>query len=69
VTGAPSPLAVNCTISSLLLMNGLTYCFLVHVVYRVMLGTMGFQLGPLPGIVSKYLNAGVVNRQPPGQGQ
>ncbi|GIL91598.1 hypothetical protein Vretimale_9635 [Volvox reticuliferus] len=63
LTGAPSPLAVNCTIFSLLLINGLTYCFLVHVVYRVVLGAMGYQLGPLPGIVSKYLRAGVVEQQ------
>ncbi|EFJ47259.1 hypothetical protein VOLCADRAFT_81593 [Volvox carteri f. nagariensis] len=62
LSGAPSPLAVNCTISSLLLINGLTYCFLVHVVYRVLLGTMGYQLGPLPGLVAKYVNAGVVER-------
>ncbi|GLC34320.1 hypothetical protein PLESTB_000742500 [Pleodorina starrii] len=62
LTGAPSVTAVNCTIFSLLLINGLTYCFLVHVVYRVMLGAMGYQLGPLPGIVSKYLNAGAVQR-------
>ena len=44
---------------SLLLVNSAIYCFLLHVVYRLVLQGMGYSLGPLPGIVSKYLYAGM----------
>lgn len=58
-SGAPSMLAVVCMIFGILLVNGLCYVFLIHVIYRVMLGSMGYQLGPLPALVKKYLMAGV----------
>eukprot|EP00798_Chlamydomonas_sp_ICE-L_P005918 gene5918-33491_t len=57
-SGAPSTLAVVCMIFSLLLVNGLCYSFLLHVVYRILLNYMGYELGPLPSIVKKYLFAG-----------
>lgn len=63
--GAPSTLAVVSMMFSLLLVNGLTYCFLVHVVYRVILSQMGFSLGPLPGLVRTYLYAGTPQGAPP----
>ncbi|KXZ54746.1 hypothetical protein GPECTOR_4g816 [Gonium pectorale] len=62
MSGAPSPLAVSCCVFSLLLVNGLTYTFLLHVVYRLVLGAMGYSLGPLPKMVASYLEAGVVRR-------
>lgn len=63
MTGAPSPLAVICMLGSMLAVNSTLYCFLLHVVYRVVLGAMGYQLGPLPGFVQKYLYAGAVQRE------
>ncbi|GFR50418.1 hypothetical protein Agub_g12635 [Astrephomene gubernaculifera] len=63
ITGAPSPLVVSSLVFSLLLVNGLIYCFLVHVVYRVLLNSMGYKLGPLPDIVNKYLYAGTMQQQ------
>lgn len=56
--GTPSMLAVVCMMVSLLLVNALTYCFLLHAIYRAILGQMKFDLVPLPGIVRKYLYAG-----------
>lgn len=56
---------------ALLLVNSLIYCFLLHVVYRLILQAMGFDLGPLPGIVRKYLYAGMPEPTsvPPAAGQ
>ena len=34
-----------------------------HVMYRVMLASMGFRLGPLPGLVRKYLYGGMPEGQ------
>lgn len=66
--GAPSTLAVVSMMFSLLLVNGLTYCFLVHAIYRVILGQMGFSLGPLPKIVRSYLYAGTPQGGSSGSG-
>ena len=57
--GSPSTTAVVCLLFSLLLVNGTIYCFLLHVVYRLILQGMGFSLGPLPAIVQRYLYAGM----------
>jgi hypothetical protein len=62
-SGAPSTAAVVSMIFALLLVNGFCYVFLLHVLYRVMLASMGFQLGPLPGLVRKYLYAGMPEGQ------
>lgn len=35
--GSPSPLAISCTLFGLVLVNSLTYTFLLQVIYRVML--------------------------------
>ncbi|GAX78946.1 hypothetical protein CEUSTIGMA_g6386.t1 [Chlamydomonas eustigma] len=57
--GAPSTTAVASLLFSLLLVNSTIYVFLLHVVYRLVLQGMGYSLGPLPGIISKYLYAGM----------
>ena len=62
-TGAPSSTAVACMLFSLLLVNSIIYCFLLHVIYRLVLQSMGFQLGPLPGFVKGYLYAGMSQEQ------
>jgi Na+/serine symporter len=54
-SGAPSTTAVVSMIFALLLVNSFCYVFLLHVVYRIALVAMGFKMGPLPGIVRKYL--------------
>jgi hypothetical protein len=45
-------------IFALLLVNGICYVFLLHVIYHVILSSMGFKLGSLPRFVGKYLSAG-----------
>ncbi|KAG2434726.1 hypothetical protein HXX76_007616 [Chlamydomonas incerta] len=65
ISGAPSPLLVSCMVGSLLLVNSLTYNFLVQLVYRMLLGGMGYDLGPVPPLVAKYLYAGAVRRPAP----
>jgi hypothetical protein len=62
-TGAPSSTAVACMLFSLLLVNSVIYCFLLHVIYRLVLQSMGFKLGPLPGFVRGYLYAGMSEEQ------
>ncbi len=62
-SGSPSPLAVSSMLFSLLLINNVVYCFLLHGVYRLILQAMGYQLGPLPGLVRKYLYAGMSEEQ------
>ncbi|KAG1670099.1 hypothetical protein FOA52_013675 [Chlamydomonas sp. UWO 241] len=57
--GSPSTTAVTCMLFSLLLVNSVIYVFLLHVVYRLILQAMGFELGALPGFVQKYLYAGM----------
>ncbi|PNW81039.1 hypothetical protein CHLRE_07g340150v5 [Chlamydomonas reinhardtii] len=68
ISGAPSPLLVSCMVGSLLLVNSLTYNFLVQLVYRMLLGGMGYDLGSVPPLVAKYLYAGAVRRPPPAPG-
>jgi hypothetical protein len=46
-------------IFALLSVNALCYNFLLHVMYHIVLSVMGFKMGPLPGIVKKYLYAGL----------
>ena len=58
-SGAPSTTAVVSMIFALLLVNSLCYCFLLHVIYRMFLGAMGYrekELGEVPGVVKKFLN-------------
>ena len=62
-TGAPSPSAVACMLFALLLVNSVIYSFLLHVAYRLILQSMGYQLGPLPGFVQGYLYAGMNEEQ------
>lgn len=69
VSGAPSTLAIKCMIFALLLVNGLCYVFLLHVVYWFILTGMGFKVGPLPGMIRKYLYAGVPEQQQQQQQQ
>ncbi|WIA23483.1 hypothetical protein OEZ85_000228 [Tetradesmus obliquus] len=66
-SGSASTLTISCMIFALLLVNGLCYVFLQHVIYHVILGSMGFKLGPLPGIVRKYVYAGVPQQPQPGK--
>jgi hypothetical protein len=53
-------------IFALLLVNGICYVFLLHVIYHVILSSMGFKLGALPGFVRKFLYVG---GQPPAAAQ
>lgn len=41
------------------LFTGFCYVFLLHVLYRIILSSMGYKLGELPGIVRRYLYAGM----------
>lgn len=67
-SGTPSVVAVVSMIFALLLVNGLCYVFLLHVIYWFVLTGMGYQMGPLPNMIKKYLMAGVPD-QPAGQQQ
>ena len=58
MAGSPSPTLVLSMIFSLLLVNGVTYSFLIHVIYRVILGARGYRMGPLPGFLRKFLYPG-----------
>lgn len=68
MAGSPSPTLVLCMIFSLLLVNGVTYSFLIHVIYRIILGAMGYRLGPLPGFLRKFLYPGAAPRGSAGDG-
>jgi hypothetical protein len=59
-SGAPSPAAVASMIFALLLVNGSCYVFLLHVLYTLILGSMGYaaQLPAIPGLVRRFLMAG-----------
>jgi hypothetical protein len=46
-------------IFALLLVNALCHVFLLHVIYHIILSSMGYKLGGLPGIIKKYLYAGL----------
>jgi hypothetical protein len=65
-SGAPSPSAVASMIFALLLVNGCCYCFLLHVLYSLILGSMGYagRLPAIPGIVRRFLMAGVPDPPP-----
>ena len=65
-SGAPSTTTVVCMIFALLLVNGICYTFLLHVFYRVILQSMGYDTGRLPSLVKKYLFAGAVDEPTPG---
>ncbi|KAL6759366.1 hypothetical protein V8C86DRAFT_2574440 [Haematococcus lacustris] len=58
--GSPSTMAIMCVVFALLSVNALCYVFLLQVIYRFILQSMGYSLGPLPAIVRKYLFAGAV---------
>jgi len=58
-SGAPSPTAISSMLFALVLVNSLCYVFLLQVVYRIMLTSMGYRLGPLPSLIRKYLYAGM----------
>lgn len=68
-SGAPSPSAVASMIFALLLVNGCCYCFLLHVLYSLILGSMGYadRLPGIPGIVRRFLMAGVPDPPPAAQ--
>ena len=57
---------------ALLLVNALCHVFLLHVIYHIILSSMGYKLGGLPGFIKKYLYAGMPQQQqqqqPPGAG-
>ncbi|KAF5828555.1 hypothetical protein DUNSADRAFT_17453 [Dunaliella salina] len=57
--GSPSPITICCVLFALLSVNASCYVFLLQVVYRVLLQSMGYSMGPLPGIIKKYLYAGM----------
>jgi hypothetical protein len=63
-SGAPSPSAVASMIFALLLVNGCCYVFLLHVLYTLILGGMGYaeRLPAVPGLVRKFLTAGAPER-------
>lgn len=62
-------MTITCMIFALLLVNGICYVFLLHVIYHVILGSMGFRLGPLPKFVAKYVYAGAPPPPAPPQQQ
>jgi hypothetical protein len=73
-SGTPSVTAVISMIFALLLVNGLCYVFLLHVIYWFVLSSMGYKMGPLPGMIRKYLTAGLPDQAqqaqpPPSPGQ
>lgn len=66
-SGSASTMTISCMIFALLLVNGICYVFLLHVVYHIILSSMGFKMGPLPGIVRKYLYAGLPQQPAAGK--
>lgn len=67
-SGAPSPAAVMSMIFSLLVVNGVCFVFLLQVIYRILLQSMGYDLGPQPAWVRKWLSAGTVRDESARQG-
>ena len=61
--GSTSTLTIACMIFALLLVNGICYVFLLHVIYHVILSSMGFKLGAVPGFVRGFLLAGAPRQQ------
>lgn len=54
-SGAPSLLAVSITIGSLLLVNSFVYVAMMHVLYAVLLRSMGMQGSPMPAAVYRMI--------------
>lgn len=52
-SGSPSLMAVTITLMSLLAVNSLFYCFMMHVLYMILLRSMGYDTGPAPSIVAR----------------
>lgn len=65
-SGAPSQAAVASMIFALLLVNGCCYVFLLHVLYTLVLGSMGYadRLPAIPGLVRRFLAAGAPDPPP-----
>lgn len=53
--GAPSLTAVTVTLASLLLVNAAFYVFVMHVLYTLILRGMGYEVGPTPKFLQRFL--------------
>ncbi len=51
--GAPPPTVVIVVLASLLIVNAVLYIFLMHVLYTVLLRSMGFTMSSLPAPVER----------------
>jgi len=54
-SGAPPPIVVKVVIGSLLVVNATLYIFLLHVLYAVLLRSMGFSFSKLPAFVERFV--------------
>lgn len=54
-TGAPPPLAVAVVLASLLFVNSLMYVFLMHVLYAIMLKSLGYTMHRLPRFAERFV--------------
>ena len=53
-SGAPSPAVIVCVVFSMLVVNALLYTALMHVLYAILLGNLGYPI-TVPAIVSRFL--------------
>jgi hypothetical protein len=52
-SGAPPPTVVMVVLGTLLIVNAVLYIFLMHVLYTVLLRSMGFTMSSLPASVER----------------
>lgn len=52
-SGAPPPTVVLVVLGSVLIVNAALYIFLMHVLYTVLLRSMGFTMSGLPSFVER----------------
>jgi len=53
-SGAPSYSSVAITLVSMLAVNSLFYVFMMHILYAIMLKSMGYPTQPLPKILQRF---------------
>jgi hypothetical protein len=54
-SGAPPPTVVTVVIGSMLIVNALVYVLLMHVLYLVLLSSMGFTISRPPGFLERLI--------------
>lgn len=54
-SGAPSIMAVTITLISLLAVNSIFYCFMMHILYMILLRSLGYDTGPPPKFVTRLI--------------